>query len=83
MELGFSTACATYPTLSIMFVGLSVLLLLRHCWKHQHDLHGTDVCFQPEDVYVLCEHRRTSHEMFVVLCWVAAYVLMIVYANRC
>ena len=68
MKFGFSQACDTYPTICILSLASSVLLLMHHYYKHRHNLTGTDRFFQSEDVFVLCEHGRFSHEMFVVRC---------------
>jgi hypothetical protein len=76
--------CILLVGLQVVLAFAAVLLLIHHYHKHEHDLAGTDRCFQPEDVFVCCMRdrpcaQRCSHEMYVVLCLLAVVGLHVVY----
>jgi hypothetical protein len=73
--------CGVFLVLALMCVAAACTLLAHHYYKHADDLEGTDRCFQPEGVRVLCDTSRPlcarcSHEQFVVLLALAAGVLL-------
>jgi hypothetical protein len=78
--------CIFLVGLQVVFALAAVLLVVHHYNKHEHDLTGTDRCFQPEDVFVCCDFdwpcvQRCSHEMWVVLCLVALAAVHVVYLD--
>ena len=73
--------CGVFLMLALVCLAAACTLLAHHYYKYADDLEGTDRCFQPEDVCVLCDTsrpllQRCSHEQFIVLLVLAAGALI-------
>lgn len=73
--------CGALLVHALVCIATACTLLAHHYYKHADGLEGTDRCFQPEDVCVLCDtsrplRARCSHEQFIVLLVLAAGVLV-------
>jgi hypothetical protein len=80
--------CGVFLTLALVCMAAACTLLVHHYYKHAHDLEGTDRCFQPEDVCVLCGTsrpllRRCSHQQVIVLLVLAAGLLVWQFFSAC
>ena len=74
--------CEPYIVWGVLSLLSAIILLIHHYQKHT-ELSGCYRCFQPEDVIVLCTHRRFSHEMFVAIFLIIAIVFFAFAANEC
>ena len=73
--------CGVFLMLALVCLAGACTLLAHHYYKYADDLEGTERCFQPGDVCVLCDTsrpllQRCSHEQVIVLLVLAAGVLM-------
>ena len=73
--------CSILLVLALACIAVICTLLVHHYYKHADDLDGTDRCFQPNNVCVLCDTsrpllKRCSHEQFVVLFALASGALV-------
>lgn len=74
--------CGAYIAWGMLSLLSAICLLIHHYQKHT-ELSGCYRCFQPEDVVVLCTHRRFSHEMFVAIFVVIAIILFAFASEEC